>query len=69
MRGIARYSGCQFTYPVVSIPVNIQSENKVFDRIENRDAVRIQIADYIPVPQIESFQSCVHGNAVPDAAA
>ena len=69
VRIVARYPGCQFTYSVVSVPVNIQSEKKVFDRIENRDAVRIQIADYIPVPQIESFQSCVHGNAVPDAAA
>ena len=68
MSVVAGNPGCYFANPVVPVPTYIQSEEKIFDRIENRNPVGVQITDHIPVPKAESFQPCVHGDTVSNTA-
>ena len=63
---IARNADCQFTDSVAPVPMDIQTEKKIFYRVENRDTVGIQITDHVSIPKIEPFQTCVHGNTVTD---
>lgn len=61
---VARNTGSKLADAVATVPTDIHAEKEIFDRVENRNTVGVQITGNIPVPKVESFESCVHGDAV-----
>ena len=63
IRILTRDGGCQCTNTVFTVPCGKPVE-KIFQRVEYRDAVGVNITANIPVPQGDAFHLCIQSNAV-----
>ena len=63
IRILTRNGGCQCTNTVFTVPSRKPVE-KIFQRIEYRHAVRVNITTNVPVPQRDTFHLRIQSNAV-----
>ena len=63
IRILTRDGGCQCTNTVFTVPCGKPVE-KIFQRVEYRHAIGVNITANIPVPQGDAFHLCIQSNAV-----
>ena len=63
IRILTRDGGCQCTDTVFTVPCGKPVE-KIFQRVEYRHAIGVNITTNIPVPQRNTFHLCIQSNAV-----